>query len=108
DDAAELVERADFPGEAPGRALPAGRSLLYGARFAGLALLVPPRHRRRRLRGALRRGPGGGGAAPAGLIRCMLSVIGPRRLTVLRGIRHHRERERCTGTAFATPQRRSA
>jgi CysZ protein len=40
DDAAELVERADFPGDAPGRALPAGRALLYGARFAGLALLV--------------------------------------------------------------------
>ena len=39
DDAAELVER-DFPGEPPGQALPTGRALLYGARFAGLALLV--------------------------------------------------------------------
>jgi CysZ protein len=40
DDAAEIVERGDFPGEAPGRALPLGRALLYGARFAGLSLLV--------------------------------------------------------------------
>ena len=40
DDAAEIVERTDFPGEPPGRALPAGRALLYGMRFAGLALLV--------------------------------------------------------------------
>ena len=40
DDAAEIVERTDFPGEPPGRALPAGRALLYGIRFAGLALLV--------------------------------------------------------------------
>ncbi len=40
DDAAELVERSDFPGEPLGRELPAGLALLYGARFAGLALLV--------------------------------------------------------------------
>jgi CysZ protein len=40
DDAAEIVERTDFPGDAPGRPLPAGRALLYGVRFAGLALLV--------------------------------------------------------------------
>lgn len=40
DDAAEIVERTDFSGEAPGRALPAGRALLYGLRFAGLSLLV--------------------------------------------------------------------
>jgi len=40
DEAAEIVERTDFAGETPGRALPAGRALLYGLRFAGLALLV--------------------------------------------------------------------
>jgi CysZ protein len=40
DDAAEIVERTDFAGEQPGRALPTGRALLYGLRFAGLALLV--------------------------------------------------------------------
>ncbi len=40
DDAAEIVERTDFPGEPPGRELPAGRALLYGLRFAGLALIV--------------------------------------------------------------------
>ena len=40
DDAAEIVERTNFPVEPPGRALPAGRALLYGIRFAGLALLV--------------------------------------------------------------------
>lgn len=40
DEAAEIVERTDFPSDAPGRALPAGLSLLYGLRFAGLALLV--------------------------------------------------------------------
>jgi CysZ protein len=40
DEAAEIVERTDFSGEGPGRALPAGLSLLYGLRFAGLALLV--------------------------------------------------------------------
>jgi CysZ protein len=40
DDVAEVVERADFPAEPPGRALPLGRALLYGVRFAGLSLLV--------------------------------------------------------------------
>jgi CysZ protein len=40
DDAAEIVERTDFPGDPPGQALSLGRSLLYGLRFAGLALLV--------------------------------------------------------------------
>ena len=40
DEAAEIVERTDFPGEPPGQALPAGRALLYGIRFAGFALLV--------------------------------------------------------------------
>ena len=40
DDAAEIVERTDFPGERPGRPLPLGRGLLYGLRFAGLSLLV--------------------------------------------------------------------
>ncbi len=40
DDAAEIVERTDFPRDAPGRALPLGRALLYGLRFAGLSLIV--------------------------------------------------------------------
>lgn len=40
DDAAGIVERTDFPGEPPGGALPLGRALLYGLRFAALALLV--------------------------------------------------------------------
>lgn len=40
DDAAEIVERTDFPGDLPGRALPVGRALLYGFRFAGLSLVV--------------------------------------------------------------------
>jgi CysZ protein len=40
DDAAEIVERSDFPGETPGTPLSLGRALLYGARFAGLSLLV--------------------------------------------------------------------
>ena len=40
DEAAEIVERTDFPGEPTGRALPAGRALLYGIRFAALSLLV--------------------------------------------------------------------
>lgn len=40
DDAAEVVERTDFPADPPGEALSVGRALLYGARFAGLSLLV--------------------------------------------------------------------
>ncbi|WP_298965100.1 sulfate transporter family protein [uncultured Methylobacterium sp.] len=40
DDAAEIVERSDFPDEVPGQALPLGQAMLYAARFAGLALLV--------------------------------------------------------------------
>jgi CysZ protein len=40
DDAAEIVERTDFPGEPVGQALPAGQALLYGIRFAAFALLV--------------------------------------------------------------------
>src|SRR5919202_2690341 len=40
DEAADLVERTDFPGDPPGRALPAGLSLLYGLRFAALSLIV--------------------------------------------------------------------
>lgn len=39
DDAAEIVERSDFPGEAPGRAMDWGASLLTGLRFAGLSLV---------------------------------------------------------------------
>jgi len=40
DDAAEVVERTDFPADPPGEPLPLGRALLYGLRFAGLSLLV--------------------------------------------------------------------
>ena len=40
DDVAQIVEEADFPAEPPGRALPLGRALLYGLRFAGLSLVV--------------------------------------------------------------------
>jgi CysZ protein len=40
DDAAEIVERTDFPQDPPGRPLPTGQALLYGLRFAGLSLLV--------------------------------------------------------------------
>jgi CysZ protein len=40
DDAAAIVERADFPQDPPGEAQPLGRSLFYGLRFAGLSLLV--------------------------------------------------------------------
>lgn len=40
DDVAEVVETADFPEDPPGRALPVGRALLYGLRFAGLSLVV--------------------------------------------------------------------
>lgn len=40
DDAAEIVERTDFPGEPPGRAMPFGVSMLYALRFAGVTLLV--------------------------------------------------------------------
>lgn len=40
DDAAEAVERQCFPQDPPGTALPLGRSLVYGLRFAGLSLLV--------------------------------------------------------------------
>ncbi|MFC7396039.1 sulfate transporter family protein [Chelatococcus sp. GCM10030263] len=40
DDAAELVETEHYSADPPGRALSLGRSLLYGLRFAGLALLV--------------------------------------------------------------------
>jgi CysZ protein len=40
DDAADIVERTDFPTDPPGQAQPFGRALLYGLRFAGLSLLV--------------------------------------------------------------------
>lgn len=40
DDAAEIVERDDFPGDPPGRALSFGRALIWGLRFAVLALAV--------------------------------------------------------------------
>src|SRR3954466_7643124 len=40
DEAAEIIEHTDFPGDVPGRALPLGQALLYGLRFAGLSLLV--------------------------------------------------------------------
>jgi len=40
DDVAEVVEETDFPADPPGQALPVGRAILYGLRFAGLSLLV--------------------------------------------------------------------
>lgn len=40
DDAAEIVEKRDFPGDAPGRPVTFGASLLQGARFALLSLVV--------------------------------------------------------------------
>jgi len=40
DDVAEVVERQDYPADAPGRALPFGQAIFYGLRFAGLSLLV--------------------------------------------------------------------
>ena len=40
DDVAEVVERHGLSGRSPGRALPIGRAILYGLRFAGLSLLV--------------------------------------------------------------------
>ncbi|WP_407523970.1 sulfate transporter family protein [Methylobacterium oryzisoli] len=40
DDAAEIVERTDYPNEVPGRALPLAQAMFYALRFAGLALLV--------------------------------------------------------------------
>lgn len=40
DDAAEIVERTDFPADPPGQPIPVTRSLLYALRFAALALVV--------------------------------------------------------------------
>jgi CysZ protein len=40
DDAAEIVERTDFPDDPPGRAMPFGTAMLYAVRFAGVTLLV--------------------------------------------------------------------
>ena len=40
DDAAAEVEAQDFPADRPGTPMPTGRAVLYGLRFAGLALLV--------------------------------------------------------------------
>jgi len=40
DDAAEIVERTDFPGDPPGLALPLGTAMFYAVRFAGVTLLV--------------------------------------------------------------------
>lgn len=40
DEAAAIVERTDFPGDPPGRAMPWGTAMLYALRFAGLTLLV--------------------------------------------------------------------
>ena len=57
--AVETVEATDFPGEPIGRALPLGRSLLYGLRFAGLSglalILLPARVLARRAEARLRR-----------------------------------------------------
>jgi CysZ protein len=40
DDAAEIVERSDFPLEEPGREMSLGMSLLFGLRFALLSLAI--------------------------------------------------------------------
>ncbi len=40
DDVAEVVEHRSYPGDPPGRALPFGKAILYGLRFAGLVLVV--------------------------------------------------------------------
>ena len=40
DDAAAIVERTDFPGDPPGRAMPFGTAMLHAVRFAGVTLLV--------------------------------------------------------------------
>lgn len=40
DDAADIVERSDFPEDPTGRPAPLLNSVLYGLRFAGLSLLV--------------------------------------------------------------------
>lgn len=40
DEAAEIVERTDFPGDPPGRAMPFGTAMLHAVRFAGVSLLV--------------------------------------------------------------------
>jgi CysZ protein len=40
DDAAAIVERTDFPQDPPGEAMPLGRAILYGLRFAALSLAV--------------------------------------------------------------------
>lgn len=40
DDAAAIVERTDFPGDPPGRAMPFGAAMLHAVRFAGVTLLV--------------------------------------------------------------------
>ncbi|RRH93020.1 sulfate transporter family protein [Mesorhizobium tamadayense] len=39
DDVAEVVERTDYPGDPPGRALPALRSLLLAIKFFGVVIL---------------------------------------------------------------------
>lgn len=40
DEAAAIVERTDFPGDAPGEEMPLVPSILYGARFFGVTLAV--------------------------------------------------------------------
>ncbi len=40
DDAAAIVERTDFPGDPPGRAMPFWAAMLHAVRFAGVTLLV--------------------------------------------------------------------
>ncbi|WP_243369187.1 sulfate transporter family protein [Microvirga solisilvae] len=40
DDVAEVVERDSYPADAPGRALPFGKAIFYGLRFAALSLGV--------------------------------------------------------------------
>lgn len=40
DDVAEIIEREDYPMDAPGQALPLGRSLVLSARFVGVILVA--------------------------------------------------------------------
>ncbi len=40
DDAAEIVERTDFPDDPPGKPLAVGKALVYGLQFAGLSIVV--------------------------------------------------------------------
>ena len=40
DDVAEIVEREDYPGDPPGRAMPTAEAIVQGIRFVGIVVLV--------------------------------------------------------------------